>query len=122
MTTGRAGSTESSPVIAVPQGLLNRIVARLDPAEIILFGSRARGAPRPDSDWDLLIVLDDDAPPEQTSLRALHEARRGFPGAVDLVPMRAATFRSDAPRPGTLAHEASCEGVTVYRRAARHGA
>lgn len=31
--------------------------ASLDPEEIILFGSRAYGTPRPDSDMDLLIVL-----------------------------------------------------------------
>jgi predicted nucleotidyltransferase len=34
----------------------------LHPVEIWLFGSRARGDSRPDSDWDLLAVLPDDAP------------------------------------------------------------
>ncbi|MDR0726245.1 MAG: nucleotidyltransferase domain-containing protein [Prevotellaceae bacterium] len=29
-------------------------------AKIILFGSRARGDARPDSDWDVLILLDRD--------------------------------------------------------------
>ena len=27
-------------------------------AEIILFGSRARGTARPDSDWDVLVIVD----------------------------------------------------------------
>ena len=29
-------------------------------ASVFLFGSRARGSHRPDSDWDLLVVLDKD--------------------------------------------------------------
>ncbi len=36
---------------------IDRIVAKFDPDQIILFGSRARGDQRPDSDYDLLIVL-----------------------------------------------------------------
>ena len=35
----------------------NRIVPAFDPLRIILFGSRARGDARPDSDVDLLVVL-----------------------------------------------------------------
>lgn len=36
---------------------ITRIVHQKDPhAEIILFGSRARGDERPDSDWDILIL------------------------------------------------------------------
>lgn len=44
------------------QALLDRIraaIRELEPtAEIILFGSRARGDAMPDSDWDLLVLLD----------------------------------------------------------------
>lgn len=35
-----------------------RIVARTRPEKIVLFGSYAHGRPGPDSDMDLLIVLD----------------------------------------------------------------
>jgi predicted nucleotidyltransferase len=35
---------------------VRRIVERFDPDEVILFGSRARGDAREDSDYDLLIV------------------------------------------------------------------
>ena len=38
---------------------ISQAVRRVEPqAEIILFGSRARGSARPDSDWDVLILLD----------------------------------------------------------------
>lgn len=46
------------------QDLLNRIkldINTKDPkAEAYLFGSRARGDHRPDSDWDILILVDED--------------------------------------------------------------
>ena len=38
---------------------------RLAPAQVWVFGSRASGDERPDSDWDLLVMFDDahsDAP------------------------------------------------------------
>jgi predicted nucleotidyltransferase len=41
------------------------IVREVDPQSIILFGSRARGDARPDSDVDLLIVRDRDTLPRQ---------------------------------------------------------
>ena len=30
-------------------------------AKVILFGSRARGDARPDSDWDIMVLVDDDS-------------------------------------------------------------
>lgn len=39
--------------------LVKEEILRFDPkAEVILFGSRARGTARPDSDWDFLVLLD----------------------------------------------------------------
>ncbi len=38
---------------------ISKIIYREDPnAEAFLFGSRARGNNRPDSDWDILILID----------------------------------------------------------------
>ncbi len=39
--------------------LVKQEVIKIDPkAEVILFGSRARGDFRPDSDWDFLVLLE----------------------------------------------------------------
>ena len=54
------------PRVAARPGLLERLrepirsaVHTIEPgAEIILYGSRARGDAGPDSDWDLLILVD----------------------------------------------------------------
>ncbi len=41
--------------------LLERIKATYQPADVLLFGSRARGGGDAFSDWDILVVLPDDA-------------------------------------------------------------
>lgn len=59
------------PRYPVDNGLMNEIVRRIvdisHPEKVILFGSRARGDARLDSDIDLLVVADD---PQPRSLRA----------------------------------------------------
>ncbi|OFY74083.1 MAG: hypothetical protein A2V46_12730 [Bacteroidetes bacterium RBG_19FT_COMBO_42_7] len=41
---------------------IKTVVAQIDPkADVILYGSRARGDEHPDSDWDLLILVDSQA-------------------------------------------------------------
>lgn len=101
----------------IPRKLHDGVVARLDPRRVILFGSHARGEAGEDSDWDLLVVMDDDAPAERLGWRALDEARRDFEGAVDLVPCRVAVFRERVDIVGSLPWLAATEGVVVYERA-----
>jgi predicted nucleotidyltransferase len=38
--------------------VVNQITTQFRPKKIILFGSYARGTPRPDSDVDLLVIMD----------------------------------------------------------------
>jgi predicted nucleotidyltransferase len=49
--------------------LVQRIVGAFDPERIILFGSYASGKPTPDSDVDLLIVMEDSKRSTQRSTR-----------------------------------------------------
>jgi uncharacterized protein len=46
------------PQKAIDQ-VVKQIVEKFKPQKIILFGSYARGNPRPESDVDLLVVMDD---------------------------------------------------------------
>ena len=100
----------------VPSELLDSVVAYFQPRRVILFGSAARGEASPDSDIDLLVVLDDDAPPEKLTLAAGYESRRSYRLAADVVPCREDTFRRKSRIVGTLAYAASHEGVIVYER------
>jgi predicted nucleotidyltransferase len=52
----------------VIQHLVSQIVEHFHPIKIILFGSYASGYPRPESDVDLLVVMD-------TSLRPIQQAQ-----------------------------------------------
>jgi len=101
----------------VPASLIASIVETYAPRRIILFGSAARGEARAGSDLDLLVELDDDAPREALHWRRAWEARRGYEGAVDIIPQRAGSLLRRADLPGTLAREVLRDGVVVYERA-----
>src|SRR5512138_1670811 len=45
------------PVAETLPGAIERIVSKLRPEKIILFGSYAYGTPTPDSDVDLLVIM-----------------------------------------------------------------
>ena len=46
------------PVVETLPGAIARIVSELKPEKIILFGSYAYGNPTPDSDVDLLVIME----------------------------------------------------------------
>jgi predicted nucleotidyltransferase len=104
------------PKVAVPQELLDGVVAHFDPIKVIVFGSQARGDAGPDSDWDLLVIVDDAAPPDKVTLRAGFEATRAYGRAADVVPVRASTFAYKRDVVNSLSWIAEQEGVVVYER------
>jgi predicted nucleotidyltransferase len=100
----------------LPAGLLDRIIAQLNPVKVFVFGSQARGDTRRDSDWDLLIVVDDETPTERINWKGIYEVRRGIRGAIDLLPCRASTFDDRKEIIGSLPWIVQNEGVAVYER------
>lgn len=52
--------SDRMPVPTAVAPLIDAILGRMRPLAIWLFGSRARGEARPDSDWDLVVSLPDD--------------------------------------------------------------
>lgn len=105
----------------VPRELLDSIVAHFNPQRVILFGSMARGDAGPDSDLDLLVVVDDDAPAELLSGTSVAKSRAGYHGAADILPYRASAFRTRAQARASLAATVLREGVTLYEREAEIG-
>jgi HEPN domain-containing protein/predicted nucleotidyltransferase len=98
----------------VPRKLLDPVVEYFKPQRVILFGSRARGEATRDSDIDLLVIVDDDTPPEKLTRKAGFEAHRSRRYAADVLAMRAATFERNRGIVGTLAAEAETDGIVVY--------
>lgn len=101
---------------AVPESLLQAIVEVYAPRRVVLFGSRARGEAGPDSDLDLMVVLDGDAPTEALSWRRRHAARKGYAGAVDIIPCREHVLAERARAAGSFADTILRQGIVVYGR------
>jgi len=72
------------PVSETLPGVVQKIVQESQPEKIILFGSYAHGAPTPDSDVDLLVILSSSQSPRERFLKVARSLRpRLFP--VDLL-------------------------------------
>ena len=99
--------------------LVDAVVARFDPAQVILFGSVAVGCDGPDSDIDLLVVLDDAPVATRRALMVeLRRATRHIAAPHDLLVTSTADLERNAQRPGSTEYEPAQFGVTVYARRA----
>jgi len=70
---------------AVLAEAVRRLIEAYHPERVYLFGSVARGDAGPDSDYDLLVVVPDNAPPERRRSRLAYEALRGTGTAADVL-------------------------------------
>lgn len=94
-------------------GRLRQIVERLieayRPERVYLFGSIARGEAGPDSDYDILLVVPDDAGPERMRSRLAYQALRGTGIAADVLVWTRTRFearaRVQASLPATVMRE-----------------
>jgi predicted nucleotidyltransferase len=118
MPARAAGQRETSVDLRPIAPLVERIVAHLKPEEIWLFGSRAEGRARPDSDYDLLAVLPDDAPQSALDLLKAWELTCGLGIPADLVPCTRSDFEEEKDDVGTLARAAYHRGRRIYERPA----
>lgn len=94
--------------------LLDRIIAAFRPEAVYLFGSRAEGRARPDSDYDLFVVVPDDTPRERVNVIAGFAAKRGTGIPADVIPCWRRTFERNKDRVGTLSYVAWHQGRLVY--------
>lgn len=97
--------------------VVDEVVRAVEPLEVILFGSVARGEDGPDSDIDLLVVFDRIEPAEKRPMMAhLRSAIETF-APVDVIvsdPVEMAERRDDV---GSILYWATREGRIVHRRA-----
>jgi predicted nucleotidyltransferase len=102
----KTGLTPEDPAL---DEIVRRLVASYQPLEVYLFGSKARGDAGPDSDYDLLLVVPDDAPPERKRSRLAYEALRGTGLAADVLVCTRSYFEPrrslKASLPGTVLRE-----------------
>jgi hypothetical protein len=89
--------------------VVNRLVQGLHPRAIILFGSRARGTNRSESDYDLLVIsdrlLDYDQVYQPVAGRGLH---------CDVVPCTLDAWNDANLDAGGVLRDALDEGILLY--------
>jgi predicted nucleotidyltransferase len=72
--------------------IVKRLVKTYQPLHIYLFGSSARGEAGPDSDYDLMLVVPDDASPERKRAKLAYDSLWGTGAAADIVVWTADRF------------------------------
>jgi predicted nucleotidyltransferase len=86
-----------------------RLSAAAPDADVILFGSRARGESRPDSDLDLLVI-EPDFNRRGEEYGRLRKELRGLDVAIDLVIYRKREAEQWGNVPGSFLHRVLGEG------------
>jgi predicted nucleotidyltransferase len=99
-------------VIAV---MIERIRAACDPRRIVLFGSRARGQTGPDSDVDLLVVLDRIEHRRRQAV-ALRRLLADLPLAKDIVLATPEEITTRGELVGSVLRPALREGIVLHER------
>jgi len=103
------------PADTLVDNMVARVRGRFDPVRVLLFGSRARGNARADSDVDLLVVL----PEVDDARRAAIEIRRAladFPVAKDVIVTTPEEIARRGDVVGSILRPALREGIVVYER------
>ena len=103
--------TATDPILAE---VVRRLVEAYRPERIYLFGSVARGDAGPDSDYDILVVVPDDAPPERRRSRVAYEALWGTGIAADVLVWTASRFNSRTHLPASLPATVLREGRLLH--------
>lgn len=82
-------------------------------AEVWLFGSRARGDARDNSDYDILAIVPDEAPADVDTPGAAFRLRRRSRVCADLLTVRMSDFLAARSTPNTISHAVAREGLRL---------
>ncbi|OLP61082.1 hypothetical protein BJF93_03275 [Xaviernesmea oryzae] len=89
------GRVVSSALFPELSTLLGRIQETYRPVDIILYGSRARGEATAQSDWDLKVIVDDNAPDDVLSPMLGWTIQEGTGVHADVSCARLSDFQAD---------------------------
>jgi predicted nucleotidyltransferase len=97
-----------------------RIVDQIDPEAIWLFGSRARGTHRPDSDFDLLVVTRLADGESGHDYDRVYAPVLGTGVGCDVIPCRLDDFEREAESRTGLIRAVLDEGMSLYDKSKAH--
>jgi predicted nucleotidyltransferase len=95
---------------------VQRLVRKFDPERVILFGSRAWGTPRRDSDVDLLVVMEFEGRPVDMAVRIGAECDDRVP--MDLIVRRPAEVERRIAMGDPFFKQILRDGLVLHERAA----
>jgi predicted nucleotidyltransferase len=101
------------PELEVLQEIITRVVQIAHPQRLILFGSAARSEMGPDSDVDLLVVVQGPVHRRDLAGKIYHNLH-GVPVPVDVVVVTENDIREFGDKIGTVLYPALKEGVIIY--------
>jgi predicted nucleotidyltransferase len=94
--------------------IVRRLVEAYKPERIYLFGSKARGDAGLGSDYDLMVVVPEDAPPERRRSRLAYEVLWGTGTAADVLAWTRQNFEDRLHVRASLPATVMREGRVVY--------
>ena len=103
--------TASDPALV---RIIRVLVTAYEPEQIFLFGSRARGDAGPDSDYDLLLVVPDHAPPERKRSKLAYRVLWGTGTAADVLVWTRSAFDSRVHLAASLPATVMREGKLLH--------
>jgi len=96
---------------------VRRIIRRFEPEKIVLFGSVADGVPGPDSDIDLLIIMQvENSTRQKANEIDLLLSDRAIP--MDFLVLTPEQYQQQRHIPGSIFREVESKGLVLYERAA----
>lgn len=97
----------------ITEKIVSRILSRMRPRKIVLFGSQARGDADPRSDFDILVIGESTRPRYERSA-PLYAALADLPIEVDAVVYTPAEVEDWREVPRSLVSTALREGTVIY--------
>ena len=119
------GSMAMETIVAVREarpadqvaGWVREVAQRFNPERIILFGSHARGTARPDSDVDILVVMDHQGSSLREALRLRQDVEYRFP--LDLIVRSRDEIERRTALGDFFLRDVLREGLVLYERTDR---
>jgi predicted nucleotidyltransferase len=110
-STHRKQSITEGAIAAV----VDQIVNAFDPEQVIVFGSYAYGQPSPDSDVDLLVVIETERKEAEEAVRICRALEYDFP--LDLIVRTPRTLARRLALGDQFLNEVIDRGTVLYARA-----
>jgi predicted nucleotidyltransferase len=96
------------------QEVAHQIIQKFRPQQIILFGSYAYGEPRPESDVDMLVILDTTLPETEQAVRICQDIEYHF--GLDLIVRTPATLARRLALGDPFLRDVLSKGKVLYER------